>query len=196
MGQGRIRTSYPITWTVSNIDRSHRNQPMFKNMMCYAPRPPPKAKLRGSSKLKQQCKRLVRYLALQEALKQFEKYSSKPFKLTFRSKSGGSKSVWFVVRPLLFVGDHPEVQLLSGFYCSAQATCPCNRCMISAAEIWSTAKSCAPPRNHTTISVMRWIALNDASVEMRKRAEKWLHQASTNAEYPLMAEIPNSVEQS
>ena len=127
---------------------------------------------------------------MKHALKQFANFTSKPFPLTFRLRGGGEVTVHFIVRPLLFVGDHPEVQLLSGFYQSAQAGCPCNRCLISSKDIWSTSK-CDELRNHTTISCMRWIANHDESVEMRTKATKWLKKASVTGDFPGMVAAPD-----
>ena len=51
MGQGRIRSSFPVSWTVSILPRLLRNKPENKSLLCYGARPP--VGLRGNKKDKQ-----------------------------------------------------------------------------------------------------------------------------------------------
>jgi hypothetical protein len=190
MGQGRLRTSYPVSWTVSILKRFLRNMPRWRSLLCYVPGNP--SDLKGTLNMKKKYKRMVRHLTLKFALGLFKKFADTPFPLTFRRRDGGPPvTMSFILRPLMCIADHPEAQLLSGYYQSAMSMCPCNRCKVKRDVIWSTSqsiKSMAPLRDPSEVHDLRQIANNDPDPLLRKEATKMLHSLSAHPELPGMSQ--------
>jgi hypothetical protein len=185
MGQGRLRTSYPLSWTVSVLPRWMRNTFHWRDLLCYSPKAP--GDLQGTKAMKREYKRVLKHCTFKTVLQAFKKFADAPFPLTFKTRTGETKTLFFIVRLLLCVADHPELQLLSGFYASTQAACPCNRCRVPQKEIFSTSMSSVTMhglRDHDEIDAGRWLMQHEADPSIRKQAKQFLHSMSVHQEAP------------
>ena len=97
-GKRGCRSSTPLSWTASIFCSTLRNSSSGKTLGLYIPKlPKPK---KATKEDKRALIRWTKHLAIAFFVKLFDSYGSKPFAITFTSKTEPEKTrtVWFVVR--------------------------------------------------------------------------------------------------